>query len=143
MLSNTSKYALRAVIYVALYSSVEKKVGLKEISSELGIPLPFLGKIMQMLSKTGILNSSKGPGGGFTMARSPLDIYIMEIIEIIDGKDSFDQCLIRTSACSKSSPCSLHDKIAPARKELRSILVSESIADLATEYRNGNERIKI
>jgi len=143
MLSNTSKYALRAVIYVALHSSTEKKVGSKEISSELGIPMPFLGKIMQMLTRTGILNSSKGPGGGFTMGRSPLDISLMDIIEIIDGKDSFDQCLIRTSPCSKTSPCSLHDKIGPARRELRSILVSESIADLAAEYRKGNERIRI
>ena len=63
MLSNTSKYAIRAVIYLALFSSDEKKIGIREISKELGLPTPFLGKILQMLAKQKILNSTKGPMG--------------------------------------------------------------------------------
>ena len=51
MLSNTSKYAIRAVIYLALYSTKEKKVGIKEVASELDIPSPFLGKILQQLAR--------------------------------------------------------------------------------------------
>ena len=66
-----------------------------------------------------------------------------QIIDIIDGKDAFNQCLIRTSSCSNESPCSLHDKVAPYRKGLRSTLLTETIADLASEFRKGNERIRI
>ncbi len=143
MLSNTSKYAIRAVIYLALYSSNEKKAGIKEISAKLDIPTPFLGKILQLLAKRNILNSSKGPHGGFSLKKSALDISVMEIIEIIDGTDSFDICVIRTSRCSHEEPCSLHDKISPLRSEMKSVYVTESIADLASEFRNGNERIRI
>lgn len=143
MLSNTSKYAIRAVIYLALYTSPEKKVGIKEISGELGIPAPFLGKILQILTKHQILDSAKGPHGGFTLMKPAIDISLMEIIDVIDGVDSFNLCLIRTSVCSDETPCSLHDKVASYRKGLRSTLMTESIADLASEFRKGNEKIMI
>jgi Rrf2 family iron-sulfur cluster assembly transcriptional regulator len=111
MLSNTSKYAIRSVIYLALYSSGEKKVGIREISEALNIPTPFLGKILQNLAKHQILESTKGPHGGFCLKRQAIDIPLMEIIEIIDGGDLFDRCVIRTTKCNYDAPCSLHDKI--------------------------------
>lgn len=143
MLSNTSKYAIRAVIYLALYATPQVKKGLKEISEELGIPLPFLGKILQVLARHQILDSSKGPHGGFALKKAAVDISIMEIVDLIDGADAFNQCLIRTETCSKEAPCSLHDKVESYRNGLRSTLRSESIADLASEFRKGNERIRI
>ena len=143
MISNTSKYAIRAVIYLALYASPEKKIGIKEISTELGIPTPFLGKILQMLVKHQVLDSTKGPHGGFKLKKPAIDISLMEIIEIIDGANSFDTCMIRTSPCNYDTPCSLHDKIAPYRKGIKSLMLTESVADLASEFRKGNERIRI
>ncbi len=143
MLSNTSKYAIRAVIYLALYATPENKKGLKEISGELGIPTPFLGKILQVLTRHQILDSSKGPHGGFALKKPSMDISIMDIINMIDGADAFNQCLIRTSPCNNERPCSLHDKLAPYRTGLRRTLLTESIADLASEFRKGNERIML
>lgn len=143
MLSNTSKYAIRALIYLALFASNEKKAGIKEISKNLDIPTPFLGKILQMLAKHNILNSTKGPHGGFSLGRPALDISIMEIIEIIDGCDAFDTCVIRTSKCNHEAPCSLHDKIGPLREGMKKIYKTETVADLASELRQGKEKIKI
>jgi Rrf2 family iron-sulfur cluster assembly transcriptional regulator len=143
MLSNTSKYAIRAVIYLALYASPTKKIGIKSISEELEIPSPFLGKILQLLAKHQVLESTKGPNGGFTLKKPALDISLMEIVEIIDGSDSFNQCVIRTEVCNHEAPCSLHDKIASYRNGMHSLMLTESIADLASEFRNGNERIRI
>ncbi len=143
MLSNTSKYAIRAVIYLALYATAEKKKGLKEISSDLGIPTPFLGKILQMLSRQKILDSSKGPHGGFALKKAAVDISIMDIVDIIDGSDAFNLCLIRTETCSEDNPCSLHDAVEGYRKGLRTTLITETIADLVSEFRKGNERIRI
>jgi Rrf2 family protein len=143
MLSNTSKYAIRAVIYIALYASPGKMAGLKEISNELGIPTPFLGKILQTLARHQILDSAKGPHGGFILKKPAMDISLMEIIEIIDGTDSFDECVIRTSRCRHDSPCSLHEKIAPYRKGIKNLMVTESIADLVSEFRQDHQRIRI
>lgn len=143
MLSNTSKYAIRAVIYLALYSSKEKKAGIKEISSKLDIPSPFLGKILQLLARHHILGSAKGPQGGFYLNKPAIDISLMEIIQLIDGNDAFDTCVIRTTPCDPANPCSLHDKISHLRKQERMLYTTESVADLVSEFREGKERLRI
>jgi len=143
MLSNTSKYAIRALIYLELYSSAEKKRGIKEIAGELDIPSPFLGKILQVLVKHKLLESTKGPNGGFYMNKPAIDIPVMEIIQIMDGKEVFDECVIRTSGCDSDRPCSMHNKLAPIRGEIKRIFATETIADLVSEFREGKERIRI
>ena len=131
------------MIYLALFASREKKSGIKEISEKLDLPTPFLGKILQVLVKHQLLSSSKGPHGGFSLKKQAMDISIMEIIEIIDGSDAFDTCVIRTSKCSYDAPCSIHDKISPLRSEMKRNFATETIADLASEFRLGKERIRI
>jgi Rrf2 family iron-sulfur cluster assembly transcriptional regulator len=143
MISNTSKYAIRAMIYLELYSSPEKKKGIKTIAQELDIPSPFLGKILQVLVKHQLLGSTKGPNGGFFLNRSAIDIPAMEIIEIMDGKDTFDKCVIRTSPCDHMNPCSMHHKLAPIMKEMKLVISTETIADLVSEFMEGKERIRL
>ncbi|MBN1132222.1 MAG: Rrf2 family transcriptional regulator [Bacteroidales bacterium] len=143
MISNSSKYAIRAAIYLSLYSSEKHKVGIREISKNLSIPSPFLGKILQVLGKHGILLSTKGPHGGFALRKSPYDITLMEIVEIMEGHDVFDLCVIRTTKCSEGSPCSLHDKISPLRNDIKLLFKTQTIADLASEFRHDRSRIKI
>jgi len=143
MLSNTCKYAVRAVIYISVYASDKKKVGIKEISSELDIPSPFLGKILQTIVKHKILNSTKGPNGGFTLSKPPEEISLMDIVEIIDGTDIFTTCLIRTSECSDDEPCGLHDNITAVRKQLKSVFINQTVNDLASEFKRNSGRINI
>jgi Rrf2 family protein len=143
MLSHTSKYAIRALIYLELYSNPEKKAGIKEISKELDIPSAFLGKILQLLVKHNFLYSTKGPHGGFYLKRSAIDIALMEVIEVIDGKDSFESCVIRNSPCDHKNPCSMHHKMAPIWNEMRKVFVTETIADLVSEFRENRELVRI
>ena len=143
MISNTSKYAIRAMIYLELYSSREKKTGIKKIAEELDIPSPFLGKILQILVRHQILASSKGPHGGFFLYKPAIDIPVMEIIEIMDGKDILNDCVIRTAACDHDRPCSMHHKLAPLRVEIKRLFSTETIADLVSEFRDGKEKIRI
>lgn len=143
MLSNTSKYAIRALIYLELFSSPEKKLGIKHIAQKLDIPAPFLGKILQVLAKQQLLVSSKGPNGGFYLKKPALDITIMEVIEMIDGKDTFDNCVIRTTPCDDSRPCSIHHKAGPLMEALKRLYSTETIADLVSEFKDDKDRIKI
>lgn len=143
MLSNTSKYAIRAMIYLALFASREKKAGIKEIAEKLGIPTPFLGKILQQLARNNLLHSTKGPRGGFSLNKPAMDISVMEVIDVIDSTQAFDTCVIRNSDCSVDSPCSMHGKVAPLRREMKRIFETETIADLASEFRQGKEKIRI
>lgn len=109
MLSNTCKYAIRAVLYLALNADGDKKIGIKRISKELKIPTPFLGKILQVLAKNKILFSTKGPNGGFSIGKPAKDISLMDIVDIIDGDDNFNACVIGLHSCTieeKSCPIS-------------------------------------
>jgi Rrf2 family protein len=145
MLSNTCKYATRAVIYLALNSKDEKKIGIKEISKELDIPTPFLGKILQSLAKNKMLLSTKGPNGGFSLARSASEISLLNIIEIIDGLDLFENCLIGLKSCSASADtevqCPTHHKYSPISKQLYNLFNTETIEMLANEIIASNGKI--
>lgn len=143
MLSNTCKYAIRSVIFISVFAQNKKRIGIKEISANLDIPTPFLGKILQTLVKHEILVSTKGPHGGFGMGREAEDISLMDIVEIIDGISMFETCLVRTTKCSDDEPCGLHDGVSAVRKELRSSFENQTISDLASEFKRDSDRVKI
>ena len=145
MLSNTCKYAVRAVTYLAIHEEKNKKIGLKQISEELEIPAPFLGKILQMLAKNKLLSSTKGPHGGFSLGREADEIWLYDIVEIIDGFDAFDSCLFGYKTCKnlpeKQDTCPIHPKSGPVRKQLLDLYKSQSVGEIAKKY--GKEKTSI
>jgi Rrf2 family protein len=141
MLSNTSKYAVRAVIYLALNSEQNKKIGIKQISKDLGIPTPFLGKILQTLAKHKILSSTKGPHGGFGMNKKASDISLIDIVDIIDGRDLFTRCLVRLDDCNSNAPCSMHSKYAEIRMDLLNLFEKQKFAELVDEIKTKKSNL--
>lgn len=107
MLSNTCKYAVRALIYLAKFSKEEKMIGIKKISEDLKLSSPFLGKILQNLVKQKLLVSTKGPNGGFALAKLSSQITLWDIVTRVDGEEFFTNCLIRLE------PCRTHDSSKP------------------------------
>lgn len=144
MLSNTTKYAIRAVIYLSINAREGEKIGIKKISADLGIPTPFLGKIMQSLAKHKMLSSTKGPHGGFGLGRKSSEISLMDIVEIIDGKDGFNDCIIRLESCTKGEKhCPMHSKYSQIRSELKDFFENKTVEELALEIKESGDRIII
>ena len=144
MLSNTCKYALRAVIYLSANAGDTTKIGIKKIGEDLDIPTPFLGKILQVLARNKILSSTKGPHGGFGIGKDPDKISVMEIVNIIDGADSFNICVIGLKQCKEQGvPCILHDKYAHLREEMKSSFEKQSIGDLVKDIKDGKQKLLI
>jgi Rrf2 family protein len=144
MLSNTSKYAIRAAIYLALNAQHNSKIGIKKISADLNIPSPFLAKILQVLAKQKLLFSTKGPNGGFSLARDSKKISLYEIVTIIDGNDIFNKCLISLRTChEEDTPCAVHDRYAPIRNEVIRLFKEQTIGDLAEDINARNEIIAL
>jgi len=145
MLSNTCKYAIRAVIFLAINNVENKKIGIKDISKELDIPSPFLSKILQILAKQKILNSTKGPNGGFSLAKPAKDISLLNIIEIIDGTDFFTKCVIGLSTCKPTGDvhlqCPIHRRYEPIGIQLYELFNTESIENLKNEIIASNGKI--
>lgn len=144
MLSNTSKYAIRAAIYITLHANNKNKLGIKKISEELGIPSPFLSKILQVLVKHRILTSTKGPNGGFGIGPNPEEISLYDIVAIIDGNDLFEKCLISMRNCKEEGiPCPMHNKYDKIRGQLFNLFKKQTIGKLADEIRNSGKKIII
>jgi len=138
MLSKSCVYALRSIVFIAHNASVETKIGFKEIAQELDLPTPFLGKILQQLAKNGIVQSVKGPNGGFYLNHEAKDFPIIKIIEVIDGLDFFTNCGLGLHKCSDEHPCPLHNDFKIYRDGLFNLFNSKTIANLVTSIEDGN-----
>ncbi|MCF6332269.1 MAG: Rrf2 family transcriptional regulator [Draconibacterium sp.] len=122
MLSNTCKYALRALIYLGNFSEENKRIGIKKISEDLSLSSPFLGKILQNLVKQKILVSTKGPNGGFALAKKASEISLWDIVTKVDGEEFFTNCLISLEPCQTHDPskplCPIHAQYEKLRTEI-------------------------
>lgn len=122
MLSNTCKYALRALIYLGKYSKNDGRIGIKKISEDLGLSSPFLGKILQNLVKQKLLISTKGPNGGFALAKDASEITLWDIVIKVDGEEFFTNCLISLEPCvthdSSKALCPVHTQYDKLRSEI-------------------------
>lgn len=147
MLSNTCKYGIRAVIYLAVNEKEGQKIGIKQIAKDLDIPSPFLGKILQQLAKHKILSSTKGPHGGFGLNRVATDITLMNIVEIIDGTEVFDSCLLGLSICGndpdKQAICPMHPVSQPVRQSMFSMFNDQTVGALAQDIGKVEQLINI
>ena len=142
MLTKTSEYALRSIVYVAMQAAEGKKIGIKEIAKELELPLHFIGKILQDLVRKGIIASVKGPNGGFYLSRSAREITIMDVVRVIDGVEAFKKCGLGLKHCSDSHPCPLHNDFKNYRDGLASLFSTKTIQDLVQDIHNGQAFIR-
>ena len=136
MLSNTCKYALRALIYLGKFSEENKRIGIKRISKELNLSSPFLGKILQNLVKQKLLVSTKGPNGGFALAKKPEDVTLWDIVVKVDGEEFFTNCLISLEPCKTHDPtkplCPVHAQYDKLRSEI-TIFYKETTLEIISE----------
>lgn len=136
MLSNSSKYAIKAVLYLALHSDKNKKVRIKNIGEPINVPQHYIAKLLQDLSRHNIVSSTKGPNGGFYLTDENRNRHLMDIVEVIDGKGRMESCLLSLEDCSEDRPCPLHRLIAPSRNKFVESLENKTINDLAQDLKN-------
>lgn len=146
MLSNSCRYGIRAVIYIASQPFEKGKTGIKQISRDLDLPAPFLAKILQQLARQKILTSLKGPHGGFSLLKDPKDITLFDIIKTIDGEELFTDCVMHNGSCTSVSheknPCPLHNEYARVRSDMIRLCRNRTVADIV-KATNKSGRITI
>jgi len=142
--SRQCEYALQAVLYLAL-KPVGEMTPIRELTRALKIPYHFLGKILQDLTRKGLLASHKGPAGGFALDMPAKDITLFHIVDAIDGADFTRSCVLGFPECSGKNPCSVHNQWADLREGIYQMLVGRNVADMARamkkpEYRHAGQR---
>lgn len=137
MLNHTCKTAIKAVIYLSGKSVTGEKGGIKEIAEQINASEHTVGKTLQILAKKKIINSLKGPSGGFYLNEKQQNQPIYNIVETIEGKGIFKECGLGLSKCSKNHPCPIHNEYKVAREMIEKIFREKKIKDLCGPVTDG------
>jgi Rrf2 family transcriptional regulator, iron-sulfur cluster assembly transcription factor len=114
MLSKTSIHAIRAVVALAELPP-DTYGGTAKLAKQISAPPNYLGKLLQQLARSGMLNSQKGLSGGFALARRAEDITLLEVVEALEPVDRYYGCILGRNACKEHDPCPLHHQWKVAR----------------------------
>ena len=143
MLSNASKYAIRAVLFLAENSSDTTKFGAKKIAEDLEIPLHFIAKLLQQLAKAKVISSSKGPKGGFFTSEKNIKNNVCSILNEIESGDVFEPCFMGLPECGDDNPCPVHHIVAPFKDAILEKFKDQSIAEFAIEIKEGGTLLSL
>jgi len=141
MFSKSCEYALKAMIYVGKNTSEIKKSGVREIAFAIDSPEPFVGKILQQLTKNKLVLSSKGPNGGFYMSDRERNTTLLDIIYVMDGEGISLDCVLGLKKCSEINPCPVHHDFKNIRKQILQML-DISIKDFNDKIDSGQYFLK-
>ena len=128
--SKPCEHAIRALVFLARFPDQGAVQG-TEIAKGEGLPAPVLGKVLQELVRKGLLESRRGPGGGFRLARNSQLITLRDVVAAIDGLDQFAECAVGLEGCSDNSPCPLHDTWKGLRTQLMTSLETTTLDEMA------------
>lgn len=130
MISTTAKHALAALTALAELPEGQY-AGAAEVAGGIDAPRNYLGKLLKTLADQGLVESQKGKGGGFRLARAPSSLTLLEAVEPIDHVSRWSGCFLGRGRCSDDRPCAVHDHWAEVRDVYLDFLRGTTIADLA------------
>lgn len=130
ILSKTAEHAVRVLAFIA--RGEEKPYSAKFLADELDIPYKYLASLMTKLSKGGLLRPIKGRDGGFLISKPIDEIYLSDVLYILENYEHYDMCVLGCDQCDLSDPCMLHDPWSKLRSDINRFLKNTSISNLAS-----------
>ena len=132
MISSTAEYALRAIVYLAQHSR-NGRVAAADVASTLGIPANYLGKILHELARSGVLNSTRGKLGGFSLAEPPDEIPLSRVVALFDDIGNGSKCLLGRPECSDVHPCAAHARWKVVSDQVNRFFHETTVGDLLSD----------
>ena len=139
MLSNSSKYAIKGVLYLALNSDEDHKVMVRDMHGVVHVPEAYLAKLLQELSRHGVISSTRGPRGGFFLSKEDRKRSLMDIVKVIDGEKRVKSCVLGVKDCDTDQPCVLHKLVGANKSKVIKVLENTTILDLIEGKRDVEE----
>ena len=132
MLSKTSRYGVRSVLYLALHTELDFLIGVKELAVNIKVSEPMLSKILQSLTKKKLIQSKKGRNGGFFMTCDQKANKLMHVIRELEQSDRLiNDCMLGQKDCENCDKCPYHEMVASIKSELHSIYGNDTIEETA------------
>jgi Rrf2 family protein len=132
-LSKKADYALMAMKHLAQKRDVSS-TSAREIAEQYDIPIELMAKVLQRLVRIGLLASTQGTRGGYTLGRAPTAISVADVVEAIDGPFTVTACSTEKHDCDQYSKCSIRDPLWQIRERIAEALGTVTIAELAAEH---------
>lgn len=129
-LGRKGDYSVRAMLELARHAGAGRLKS-REIAEEMRIPERYLPQILAALVRRGLLTAVAGPDGGYTLARPPEDISLLEVVEAAEGPLKPDRCMLRGGRCEWRNVCPLHVPWTRAQEALITQLSGTTFAELA------------
>src|SRR5262245_28653780 len=138
MLSKTGLHAVRAMVALARLPE-GTYAGAASVAEDIGAPQNYLGKLLRNLAENGLLESQKGLGGGFRLARDARLISLFDVVDPIEHLGRWSGCILGLPACSDAAPCAMHDRWKGVRGSYIQMLQQTTLAELvARDKRHAN-----
>ncbi|OGW80310.1 MAG: hypothetical protein A3G33_03720 [Omnitrophica bacterium RIFCSPLOWO2_12_FULL_44_17] len=131
--SKACKYAIRALLYLA-GEREEGNLTARDVCGKARIPEAYTRKVFQSLVRGKYLGAVPGIGGGYRLLRKPGKVSILEIIHAVDGKNTFERCIMGVSRCSCRRPCLLHSAWEASKKSLLEELEARHLGDFVKTF---------
>jgi Rrf2 family protein len=141
LISQTAEYAIRAMSAIATLPE-GIKIRAADLGRATGIPTPYLSKILRRLVLAGLLDSQKGQGGGFSLARPAVEIPFINILKAVDAYPTDRRCAFGWGSCDRLSPCPLHGAWSRLNRQLRGWASDSNLAEVASAA-EGDQRIQL
>jgi Rrf2 family protein len=138
MLSKSTEYAIRCLVFVQLRNWEQERPGVSEIAKEIEAPEAYTAKILQILTRNKLFDSMKGRGGGFFFDDNQSNLTLYDVIHIVEGDDCFHKCGFGLKQCNKDNPCPLHEKYKVVRDGFFEIVKMETIKSLSEKILHGD-----
>lgn len=127
-LSKTTEYAIRVMVYLA--NHMDQRYSVNELHKTLNIPYKYLGRLMNRLSAANLVEVLQGKQGGYRIIQNLANIYLYQIVGVVEGLDDYQRCLLGFEDCSEVNPCSLHQFWGEERERIKDMLYNTTLADL-------------
>jgi len=142
MLSQSGIHAIRAIVALAELPEAAY-CGVPEIARSTGSPRNYLGKLLLQLSRHGLVESRKGLGGGFRLARPATEIRLIDVMASLEDVGRWSACVFTSGTCSDIQPCMVHTRWSRAREAFLAFLRDTTIAELATHEQEKRNPIEL
>lgn len=139
-LSTRSRYGVRFMTALACECG-DKSLLLKDIAAGEEISGKYLSLIVIPLRAAGLIKSLRGAHGGYSLARSPRDITLCDIVEALEGETCLVRCVKEPTACNRATTCPTRDIWSVLGDRIRETLKSVTIADLALRKKKNNKKV--
>lgn len=137
ILSKTAEYALRIAAFLALHADTQEPFRGKEVAEAANIPQHYAAKVLRKLVSAGVLEATRGHGGGFILARPTSKTRFLDILEAIEGPTTAKECVFGLNACNDKKPCPLHFRWKELSQSFHQWASDTTLADIEKDVKRN------